>query len=1075
MGPMKSSLPFILGATLFLRVEQIRAEPPRTLADIRVFAVYEPVLTPRDVDILSRVQPDFICRGWFKWGSTPDWQAVAPLAQACREKDILLQGGITLAALYPGENGIDDSTFRDFACHATDGTPYLCGPSVQAGWYHLSLYNPKVIDYLKNQSRLQIDAGACGIWYDEVEGYYDWNATEGYDAYACAAFRDWLIRKFCVGQGWREDDPRWQTRFGIDLARHGGSIRTFDYLRHLQTTPGKGGRPLAADPPQGNPGEWATSANPLYREWGYAWDRKAQGTFRFDTAAATFADLLADANRYAREKYGRTLINTYNHNGTARPGAAFLQPHNGAQPPLNQNRLDGRGSFLPFYESVIRDAAEVSPAQPVVFFVDWPGETDRLTALPRADQTHFFSLYIPEAYAAGGEFALPLRGYSYVAADQGTLGSLARMADFYREYAPWLRGARPLPNPQKTPDKLAVRVRSAAGGTVVHLINHAFSRRDVWPLPRTNLCVTLAWSGPAPAGAFAVSPDFPEQRPVPLALNDGCLTFTVGSLICSALVVLPDAGVLHPLVGHASTGTHILATNGRALAVAKEGRFTLWLPPEDRGEPQGRPQWIECLETGERLPARDGIAFAEPPADDFASGLVLDAFGIPVRHAEIAGNGHRWHTDAWGRFRVPLAKEPDGPFRVCVEPGSTHPLALTPVFTARRFSAARRPILSLQQPKGGPSRGPSAVPDTASLGGFWPNWSDKERTPGVITLACEEHLGQTALRCLFSPAPHVAWQNVNSPPFPLANADAVELVYAGDGSPRTVNAILFAPQLRDRPAFYRCPLPLDTHEWTRKRIALAEFRDDKGAPFDPAAVPGNISLQFAPADSAETPATLWVHEVSLVNDTPVEEAWRSGAAFDAVDVDNLMAGHKPQPPPPVVASRLPLVRFADAPVGLQANWEGKSAPEAKSMVVIERVSPADGASFLRVSFCPGECLWGNANVPLNPDALRGQDGLVLRLHTQPSDETLTLALHVMPHSGDQSFYVTTCEADEGCGELVLPWSDFHRSDGQPFQPIKDAAIHFQICRPPQALTRETVIELEQIDAFARPKQGQNGV
>lgn len=449
---------------------------------------------------------------------------------------------------------------------------------------------------------------------------------------------------------------------------------------------------------------------------------------------------------------------------------------------------------------------------------------------------------------------------------------------------------------------------------------------------------------------------------------------------------------------------------------------------------------------------------------------MLDAFGIPVRHAEIAGNGHRWHTDAWGRYRIPLAKAPDdGPLRVCVEPGSPHLLALTPVFTAWRFSAARHPVLSLQQPKGEPSRESSAVPDTASLGGFWPNWPDKERTPGVISLSREDHLGQTALRCLFSAAPRVAWQNVNSPPFPLANADAVELVYAGDGSPRSVNAILFAPQLRDRPAFYCCPLPLDRHEWTRKRIALAEFRDEKGNPFDPKAVRGNISLQFAPADSAETSATLWVHAVSLVNDTPVKEAWRSDAAFDAVDVDNLMAGHKPQPPPPAVASRLPLVRFADAPVGLYANWEGKSASEAKSMVVIERVSPAGGAPFLRVSFCPGECLWGNANVPLSPDALRGQDGLVLRLHTQPPDGTLTLSLHVMPRSGDQSFYVTTCEADEGCGELVLLWSDFHRSDGQPFEPIKDAAINLQMCRPPQALTRETVIELEQIDAFTLPK------
>lgn len=505
-------------AAALLAVSHTRAEPAApTLADVRVFAVYEPVFSRQDVDLLSRVRPDFVCRGWFKWHHTPDWQTYAPLAQACREQGILLQGGLTCAALYPGENGIDDATFRDFACHGTDGQPFLCRQVDHGGWYHLSLYNPKVIAMLKREARLQIDAGAVGIWYDEIEGYYDWNPTEGYDPYACAAFRDWLLRKYCAGLGWRDDDPRWQSQFGIDLAKHGGSIRTFDYLLHLQTTSGKDGKPLADNPPQGHPRAWATSPNPLYREWGYAWDRKAAGTFRFDTVAALFADILADANRYAREKYGRTLLSTYNHNGTARPGVAFQQPHNGAQPPLRHGRLDGRASYLSYYEDLIADAAEVCPEQPVVFFVDWPGETDRLVALPRSDQTHFLSLYIPEAYAAGGEFALPLRGYSYVAAHQGTLATLARLADFYRELAPWLRGSRPLPAQPAPQHNLTLRARVSACGTALHIVNHAFSTRDLWPLPRTNLTVALPWSEPAPGPAFAVSPDFPEQRPAPLS------------------------------------------------------------------------------------------------------------------------------------------------------------------------------------------------------------------------------------------------------------------------------------------------------------------------------------------------------------------------------------------------------------------------------------------------------------------------------------------------------------------------------------------------------------------------------
>ena len=491
-------------AALLFASLPLRGDTPHTIADVRVFAIYEPIIAQHDVDLVTRVHPDLVCRGWFKWHNTPDWQAYAPLARACRTRGVLLQGGLTCSALYPGENGMDDDAFRDFACCGTDGEPFLCRQFKGDGWHHLSLYNPKVVDYLKRQAHLQLDAGAAGIWYDEIEGYYDWNSTEGYDVYACAAFRDWLIKKYCDGLGWTDNDPRWRTQFGIDLAKHGGSVRSFNYLRHLRETTGADGRPLAANPPQGNPHNWATSSNPLFREWGYAWNRSAQGTFRFDTVSALFADILADAERYAKETGLPPLISTYNHNGTARPGVAFLQPHNGTQPPLHNARLDGRVSYLEYYERVIADAAPACPGQPVVFFVDWPGETDRLAAMSLTDQVHFLNLYIPEAYAAGGEFALPLRGYTYIAETQGTLGTLTRLADFYRAYAPFLRGSQAAPRQPETTDRLTVRVRTSVRGTAVHLVNHAFSTRDVWPQPRTNLCVTIPWNGPVPAAAFAV-------------------------------------------------------------------------------------------------------------------------------------------------------------------------------------------------------------------------------------------------------------------------------------------------------------------------------------------------------------------------------------------------------------------------------------------------------------------------------------------------------------------------------------------------------------------------------------------
>lgn len=1008
---MKPNLFLTLAISLVFSTATSGAAPAKTLDDVRVFAVYEPVFTQQDVTLLTRVQPDFICRGWFKWHNTPDWQRYAPLAQACANNGILLQGGITIAAVYPGENGMDDATFRDFATHGTDGQPFhVRSETPGGGWYHLSLYNPKVIEYLKRESRLQIDAGAIGIWYDEIEGYYDWNPTEGYDPYACAAFRDWLIRKYCDAQGWRDDDPRWHTRFGIDLAKHNNSIRSFDYLRHLQTTPGKNGKPLSDNPAQGHPRAWATSANPLYREWGFAWDRKAAGTFRFDTVAAFFADLLADAEHHARERHGRTLINTYNHNGTARPGVAFLQPHHGAQPPLRKNRLDGRASYLDYYEGVIADVVEIVPGQPVVFFVDWPGETDRLVALPRSDQTHFFSLYIPEAYAAGGEFALPLRGYSYLATRQGTLAYLARMADFYREHAPFLRGSQPTPVQPEAPERLTLRVRTSPAGTAVHLVNHAFSTRDIWPLPRTNLCVTVPWPHPAPTTAFAVSPDFPEQRPVAFSLKDGSLALEVGTLTSSAIILMPNPGTLRPVTGRAADGTHILAPQGRALAIARNDRFTLWLSPDTTE--------IECLETGERLPARDNAAFAPPPSGGFESGLLLDEFGIPIRHAPVAeGSAHR--TDAWGRYRIPAAK----------------PAA----FTAWQRLNAKTDL---------------------NLSGFWGNWSDKTHTPGVITLTPETHVSRTnTLRCTFSPTPRVSWSNINSQHFPTADIDALEVTYAGDGTPRIVFATLHAG-----PRFYRAALPLESKAWRTTRFALTDFRDENGTAFDPASHTGNITFQLAPAALGDSPATLWVSSVAAVTDTPVRRLWQSDAPFDTVDVENLRERHQPQQPPPAVATREPLVRFTDPEKNFLANWDGKGFPDTQQMVIAERVTPAGAPPFLRVTLPAGECSWGNANIPLPAAKLKGQDGLALRVRSVPADADIRLALHVMS-AGQNTFYIADAESDRAWSDVILTWDDFRAHNGKPFDPASEAHVNIQICRPHGTLRTQYVIDLETIDAF----------
>jgi hypothetical protein len=270
--------------------------------------------------------------------------------------------------------------------------------------------------------------------------------------------------------------------------------------------------------------------------------------------------------------------------------------------------------------------------------------------------------------------------------------------------------------------------------------------------------------------------------------------------------------------------------------------------------------------------------------------------------------------------------------------------------------------------------------------------------------------------------------------------------------------------------FYRLPIPLSEKEWCERRFAPAEFLDENGNPFNPAEHTGSVSFQLAPGgDLGDTPATLWLHSVSLLTENPETRLWQSGLAFDDVDVDNLRAGHSPLPPPPAASAREPLVRFTGPEPDLLANWDGKDtgAESPRPPVRIERVTPAPPAApFLRITLAAGVAAWGNANIPLPAAKLRGQDGLALRLRGLPADADISLALHAMTRGGPV-FYRTDAESSEAWADAILPWSEFRSDDGQAFAPASDTPVNLQLCRPHGTLAKDAVIELETIDAFTR--------
>lgn len=1017
------------------------------LDPVATFAVYEPVTRPSDVDLLLRVRPDLVCRGWFKWGSSPRWTDYAAYAEQLFRAGVRLQGGITCAAIYPKENGIDDATFLDFTTHDPDDRPVEIRFSPGSLWYHLSLYNPAVRDYLKADVRRQLDAGAQGVWYDEIEGTYDWIPRTGYDRYACDAFRDWLIDKYVRGQGWSTDDPRWREAFGIDLSRYDGTIEHFDYRRWLHETLGADGKPLAAHPPQGDPRAWATSANPLYREWGFAWDRRAKGTFRFDTVETIFAELVADARTYARERYGREILITYNHNGTARAGADFLQPHYGRQPELTADRLDGRRSYLPYYEATIADAAEVAPQVPVVFFVDWPGETDRLTALPRSDQLRFLNLYVPEAYAAGGEFALPLRGYSYSAVDQDTVTAQARMLAYLREHIVLFRSSTAVAGRVVAPEGVTARLRRSVAGTTLHLINHRWDLFEVRPMPLDDLVVDLP-AVPAPLGAFVVSTDWLEQRPVRVEAAGERSRVVVSGLTCNALVVFPSPEAWRRVVGEAGPGAHIQAVGRRAAAVAgPDGRFMIW-PPAGEGR-------LRCLETGEERDAEDSVRFAPPPAGPMAVGAVLDEYGVPLCETILRAGDHEVRTDAWGRFAVPRAGA-ETVLTVPLGDGESASAGIGPGATLLRAGSV-----------------PWVVRGTAGLLGWWGNWPGRDPTADrvPVELSLVEAAGRTALEARFMPVP-VAWVNANSARLAAGEAEAIELIYRGDGSSREVRAVFqvfgtnFAPP-RPGDTFYSRALSLAPTEWTAVRLPFSEFLAPDGERLD--TVPhGQVTFQFMPAGPVTEPVLVQVAEARLVVPGPALRvvSHDPDGTLDGLDLDDTERGHRPLQTFATDAGDWEVLYDFESGELPYLNWQGR---EAGGPVLLEgSFAPGPGGvgRCLRLVFAAGRGGWANANVPLPERPAARADGVALRLRANRDDRPVRVGLHLLPGSrpGQATDEFPSADVLVRAGEwtaVALPWSAF-RLAGRPIDLTQTTRVNLQIVQPGGALEADWTVEVDDV-------------
>ena len=162
-----------------------------------VYTINETIQTDDGLDLARKTGSDVLIRGWFKWGTPPDYAQLAPQVTKAHAMGTLFGGGITCSALYHGENGLTEQRVLDMATRGPDGQ--LVNAWNEPHCRHGTLSNPAYREYLLSSCKQQIDAGADYLFMDEINAALQ--ADEGFDDYSIADFRQFLLERYGQ-QGW---------------------------------------------------------------------------------------------------------------------------------------------------------------------------------------------------------------------------------------------------------------------------------------------------------------------------------------------------------------------------------------------------------------------------------------------------------------------------------------------------------------------------------------------------------------------------------------------------------------------------------------------------------------------------------------------------------------------------------------------------------------------------------------------------------------------------------------------------------------------------------------------------------
>lgn len=481
------------------------ATPAQDVRQAVVYTIHETISSEDGMDLARKTGSDVLIRGWFKWGTAPDYAKLAPLVPKAHAMGALFGGGITCSALYHGESGLSEKQVLDMATRGPEGQ--LINAWGEPNCRHGTLSNPAYLEFLLSSCKRQIDAGADVLFMDEINAALQ--ADEGFDDYSIADFRKFLLDRFGK-QGWSAGDARWRSAFKIDLddprIAPDKTIHTFQYRTWLES------RGLSKTP--------HAASNPLAPEWHTFRDERDDRAWKW----------LTDAIRaHAAAKGRRVLINA---NGLARYvdlqvlGVWGNWLTKDGRIDLSQSQLDEWSS------TVLAGWGMAGRKVPVVLFHDWGFGGFPWLEVPPEDRRLWIRIRGAEIYAAGGFFAFPVHGpWGDNAQQDGTLSEIARQSRFYHEHQDLyldaeLLGVEPLETSE--PDlSLALSRRSSPPSLILHAINRRAENGEI--KRRGPVTVTLP-TGHTPRSVRVVSPDWEGERPGESRVVGGKLAVTLPEL-----------------------------------------------------------------------------------------------------------------------------------------------------------------------------------------------------------------------------------------------------------------------------------------------------------------------------------------------------------------------------------------------------------------------------------------------------------------------------------------------------------------------------------------------------------------